>query len=134
MNTSSLKASTAAFTPEDLAMLGETAGSDLPAGFVDLIKLMQGMSHEMAPGDAKYIPGAALGDYVIPRLDEQILAKGPVGYAHLIIGAECYWPEYVAGRGGFVFSHLEKPSDARWLKPHESPDGKFRRAGREHLS
>ena len=84
MNTSSLKASTAAFTPEDLAMLGETSGSDLPAGFVDLIKLMQGMSREMAPGDAKYIPGAALGDYIIPRLDEQILAKGAVGY-HLAL-------------------------------------------------
>jgi hypothetical protein len=124
MNTSSLKSSTAAFTPEDLALLGETSGSDLPAGFVDLIKLMQPTSAELVPGDPKEVRNAIVGDYVIPRLDEQILVKGPVGYDCLIIGAECHWPEYVPGRGGFVTSHVDKPNDARWLKPHESPDGK----------
>jgi hypothetical protein len=37
---------------------------------------MQGMSAEMAPNHTKYVDGAALGDFVIPRQDEQLLIKG----------------------------------------------------------
>ena len=104
-------------TPEDLALLAETAGDDLPPGLADLIKLMQGMSAEMAPTHTKYVDGAALGDFVIPRQDEQLLVKGAIGYAYLVIGAECHWPEYLPARGGFVGSHDMKPPNTRWLKP-----------------
>ena len=43
VNTAALKSSSF-LTPEDLALLAETAGDDLPSGLVGLIKLMQGMS------------------------------------------------------------------------------------------
>lgn len=123
MNTAALKSSSF-LTPEDLALLAETAGDDLPSGLVGLIKLMQGMSAEMAPTHTKYVDGAALGDFVIPRQDEQLLVKGAIGYSYLVIGAECHWPEYLPARGGFVESHDRKPPDTRWLKPDASPDGR----------
>lgn len=124
MNTSDLKSSTATLTPEDLALLGETASPDLPPGMTDLIKLIQGVNREVAPGDAKYIAGAAIGDYVVPRQGEQLLIKGAIGYCFLIIGAECLWPEYAPARGGFIESHNVKPADTRWMKKNESPDGR----------
>ena len=119
MNTSSLKSSTRLLTPEDLALLAETAGDDLPPGLADLIKLMQGMSAEMAPSDAKYVEGAAIGDYVIPRMGEQLLIKGAIGFACLVVGAERHWPEYLPGRGGFAGPNSVKPPDARWLKKRQ---------------
>ena len=122
MNTSSLKSSS--LTAADKALLAETAGDDLPPGLADLIKLMQGMSAEMAPSHTKYVDGAALGDFVIPRQDEQLLVKGAIGYAFIIVGAECHWPEYLQARGGFVAPHDTKPPNARWLKKDESPDGR----------
>ena len=105
-------------------MLAETAGDDMPPGFADLIQLLQGMSRAMSPDDANHVDGAALGDFVIPRQDEQILVKGSLGYTFLIVGAQCFWPEYLPARAGFVESHSVKPPDTRWLKPHESPDGR----------
>jgi hypothetical protein len=121
--TSALK-STTSLTPALKALLAETAGDDLPPGLADLIKLMQGMSAEMAPNHTKYVDGAALGDFVIPPQDEQLLVKGAIGYAYMVVGAECHWPEYLQARGGFVAPHDTKPPNARWLKKDVSPDGR----------
>jgi hypothetical protein len=115
---------TQGLSPEELAELAETAGDDLPPGLADLIKLMQGQNREVSPGDAKHIEGAFLGDFVIPRGDEQIVVRGPVGYSYVALGAECHWPEYLPARAGFVCPHDTKPPDTRWLKPNESPDGR----------
>ena len=124
MNTSSLKSSTRLLTPEDQALLAEAAGDDLPSTLQNLIKLMQPNSPELIPGGPKEVSGAAVGDFVIPCFGEQLLRKGSTGFTYQLIGGEIGWPEYIPGRGGFVCPHDEKPGDARWLKSHESPDGK----------
>jgi hypothetical protein len=123
MSTSSLMSSTA-LTPEDRALLAETAAPDLPPALTGLIALMQPTSPELVRDDPKEVRGAAVGDFIVPHAGERMPFKGSTGYTFLIIGAERGFPEYWPARGGFIAPHDTKPDDARWLRPEESPDGK----------
>jgi hypothetical protein len=123
MTKSSLMSSTA--LSQDLEeLLAETAGADIPVETRDLSSLVQAISKELVVGDPRYVPGAAAGDFILPRKEERIPVKGEVGYSFLILDTTIGFPEYRPDRGGFVQMHDEKPRNAVWHKKGVSPDGK----------
>ena len=90
----------------------------------NLIVHLQSNSPELVAGDAKEFPGAFAGDWLLPRDNGRILAKGATGYEFLVVAGDRVYVEYKPARGGWVKNHLEKPSNASWFERDDSPDGK----------
>jgi hypothetical protein len=127
-------------TAAELAAMGGDDGHDTPFRDRQSVVLCHGMSPELQPGSARYAPGAAIGDYVVPQGDKRVVFKGQAGFVAQIIGFSLSHPEYTVGvgddRGQYVDDHgVNPPKDMRWFKAGESgvakagyyrtaPDGK----------
>ena len=80
------------------------------------IKILQQNSPEVTAGADGYLgEHARPGMLAVPHDGEWILVKGDVGLDLRLVAFTRSFLEWLAGRGGFVASHAEKPADAVWL-------------------
>jgi hypothetical protein len=96
---------------EDRALVeGDTP--DLPSRDRKKIVLVQPTSPELVYGDKRYIQGASIGSFIIPKGDERV----PVpSFTAIAVGFNKRWDEYMPDRGPYVASHDAKPADCIWL-------------------
>jgi hypothetical protein len=98
-------------TPEDIA-LAEGDAPDLAIRARSKITLVQSNSPELIPGDKRYVPGAAVGSFIVPQGDgREAVAK----VDFVAVGFSDYFDEYLPNRGPYVTTHLRKPPGAVWL-------------------
>ena len=115
-------------TPADWALVEGCAEPDLPSGMPPLAALLQSTSLQLQPGNEGYVPGAVMGDFVVPRDGGLVLVKGATGITFVPVGFETTWPQFRPFRQGWAgVTHAEKPANALWLKPEKTVDY----AGRE---
>ena len=80
-------------TPEERALIESGAEPDLPSGMPPLAALLQSTSLQLQPGNVGYVPGAVMGDFVVPRDGGLVLVKGATGITFVPVGFETTWPQ-----------------------------------------
>ena len=119
-------------TPEERALIEGCAEPDLPSGMPPLAALLQSTSLQLQPGNDDFVPGAAQGDFLVPRDSGFVPIKGKVGITFVPCAFETQWPQFRPFRQGWAgVTHAAKPANALWLLPEggpndrpASPDGK----------
>jgi hypothetical protein len=103
-------------TASDRALLAGVGDADLASKGPLQIKLLQNNSPELTAGTAEYLGDhARAGMFAVPHEGEWILTKSDQGYDFQLVAFTRAFLEWLAGRGGFVAPHSEKPGDAVWL-------------------